>query len=307
MISPETGSRDKENMKKPKVLAFIVTFNGKRWIGKCLSSLLASTLKPDVIIIDNGSEDDTVGIAKKTMPEARIIETGKNLGIGAANNLGMEEGLKGNYDYIYLLNQDAYVTPDMLEILTGTAARHPEYGILSPMQMNGEATRLDRDFMKSIPAEMMDDLVCGRTLRDIYEAKERIPAAHWLLPAQHLRKTGLFSPVFPHYGEDDNLTHRMTYHNLKSGIVAAAKGYHDREERPVPVDKLMHMAEMTWRYILANPNLDGKARRKELLKSLAIFLPKSPAKGLRHLGNVIRARKKISRLRQASMTTGDKS
>ena len=69
------------------VYAVIVTFNGIKWIDKCFLSLLNSSISIKIIVIDNGSSDMTSEYIKSNFPTIELIETGKNLGFGQANNI----------------------------------------------------------------------------------------------------------------------------------------------------------------------------------------------------------------------------
>ena len=87
-----------------KVTAIIVNWNDKDVIVECIQSLLDQNRnKIDIIISDNGSEDDSVEFIRKYFPSIKIIENGENLGFGSAINRGL--GLaKG--DYLLFLNSD---------------------------------------------------------------------------------------------------------------------------------------------------------------------------------------------------------
>ena len=100
-----------------KVLVVIVTYNALKWIQKCLRSVEKSTLQADVLVVDNGSTDGTLPLIRTDFPRTRIIETGENLGFGAANNRGLRIAHDECYDFAYLLNQDAWLEKDTLEKL----------------------------------------------------------------------------------------------------------------------------------------------------------------------------------------------
>lgn len=94
------------------LFVIIVTYNGEKWIDKCLSSVYKSTIPLTTIVIDNKSSDNTVQYIKTNFPMVILFEYQNNLGFGKANNIGIEYALKNNADYIYLLNQDAWVDPN---------------------------------------------------------------------------------------------------------------------------------------------------------------------------------------------------
>src|SRR5690606_28048723 len=91
------------------IYTVIVTYNGMKWIGDCLESLCQSSILSNVIIVDNNSEDNTVGYLKEKFPEAVILPQNQNLGFGKANNLGISYALENGADFVFLFNQDARI------------------------------------------------------------------------------------------------------------------------------------------------------------------------------------------------------
>src|SRR5688572_14491270 len=136
----------------------IVTYNGSKWIEKCLDSLLNSNLPCQVIVIDNGSTDGTLDIINKTYPQVDLVKTQENLGFGKANNIGMKKAYDAGAEYVFLLNQDAWVAQDTLERLVEAASRYTEYGVVSPIHLNGSGKKLDSNFAHYIAPQYCPDL-----------------------------------------------------------------------------------------------------------------------------------------------------
>ena len=217
-----------------KILVIIVTYNGMEWMERCLDSITRSTLPADIFIVDNGSTDGTQDYIRSCGKEIIFRQSGENLGFGRANNLGLQYAADNGYDYVYLLNQDAWVEEATFETLINVHRTRPEYGILSPMQIQANGQHMDRNFLNGVASRcvegnFMEDLYFG-TLQDVYEVKD-VMAAHWLISMDCLRRTGGFSPTFRHYGEDNNYVDRVEYHGFKTGFVPATKAVHDRENR----------------------------------------------------------------------------
>lgn len=213
-----------------KICVIVVTYNGVRWIEKCFNSLINSDVPLDVLAIDNASTDGTPEIIRKLYPKIQLIETGQNLGFGKANNIGFIQAKKNNADYVFLLNQDAWIEPDTIVKLIEISQQRPEFGILSPLHMNGTGSALDLNFADYINPEKCPNLISDafvKNIGDIYESKY-VNAAAWLLTNNCVNKVGGFDPIFPHYGEDDDYLNRTGFHKLKIGIVPHAKIYHDR-------------------------------------------------------------------------------
>lgn len=227
-----------------KIYVVIVTYNGRKWYDNCFGSLRYSTIPIQTIVIDNASTDDTISYIKENYPEIHLIESDKNLGFGKANNIGMKYALEQEADYVYLLNQDAWIDPSAFEKLILCHQNHPEYGILSPMQVTAKGDKLDKNFSLRCNSRdcpnLVDDLYFG-TLREVYEI-DRIMAAHWLISRECLIKVGGFAPLFSHYGEDDNFSDRATFHHFKTGIVPKVKAVHDREFREASFNKDIYLS-----------------------------------------------------------------
>ena len=215
-----------------KVLAVIVTYNGMKWADRCFSSLETSILRPDVYVVDNGSTDGTVDYIKSHYPDTILIENDKNMGFGQANNKGLQYALDHGYDYVYLMNQDAWVMPDTLSQLTCLMEKHPDYGILSPMQLESNGDRMDNNFCSltlgrlQYSPDFTNDMYFKR-LKDVYEVSF-VMAAHWMISASCLQAVGGFSPTFYHYGEDNNYIHRIHMHHFRAGIAPCVHAIHDR-------------------------------------------------------------------------------
>lgn len=250
------------------LLVIIVTYNAMQWADRCLNSLKASSITPDIFIVDNGSTDGTQEYIKKNYPSVIFKQSETNLGFGKANNIGLQYALDNNYDYVYLLNQDAWVMPDTFEKLIANQMRHPEYGVLSPMQLEANCVRFDKIFglvcSMQHHHDFLNDLYFNR-LKDVYSVDD-VMAAHWLISKACLEKVGGFSPTFPHYGEDNNFNHRVYFKGLKVGIVPGARAIHDRESRKISREKNIYMFYINWLIKLSNPNISTKHNVIHILK-----------------------------------------
>lgn len=231
--------------KTDSVLVIVVTYNAMRWAQRCFDSVLASNAKCDLFIVDNCSTDGTQEFIRQNYPSAIFTQSKENLGFGRANNIGLKYALDKGYDYCYLLNQDAWIFPDTIGTLIEVNKKHPEYGILSPMQMEANMKKLDDGFCAALSnnenedGKALESDLYFSSLRDAYSVKE-IQAAHWLVSRKCLETVGGFSPTFKHYAEDCNYTNRASYHKMKTVVVPTAKAVHDREMRPFPIAKKIY-------------------------------------------------------------------
>lgn len=243
----------------------IVTYNARKWIEPCIASVLAGSLVPGVIVVDNASSDGTAGLVRERFPGVVVIETGKNLGFGRANNVGMAVALRRGAPWVFLLNQDAKVHPEMFAVLDRATREHPAYGIINPVHFDYEGKSLDRSFVgctgKSAPQFMAD--VMRRETGLIYEV-EFLPAALWLIRRETLEQVGGFDPVFFMYGEDDDLAQRTRRRGWKIGFVPAAVGLHWHQDPGMLTPKGRYTRAYT-RYLLDLKRPDYGLPRKVLM------------------------------------------
>ena len=243
-----------------KILVVVVTYNGLRWLDRCLGSVRASELPADLYVWDNDSTDGSPDYVAGHYPEAKLIRSADNLGFAEANNMGLRYALDKGYDFVYLLNQDAWLEPSTLGTLVAASEAHPAFAVLSPLQMTDGYGTLDRQFGKILPAAggMRFPNLChprhhkregplGEGSRsDGLEIAcpplpvKRVMAAHWLIPRKALETIGLFSALFPLYGNDDNWCDRARYHGFQIGIVPQARAVHDRAYRQEPKEKVIY-------------------------------------------------------------------
>lgn len=282
-----------------------------KWIEKCMRSIDASNMPLDVYVVDNGSTDGTIDYIHNLVDQRKVvqfIQSDKNLGFGAANNLGINYANKNGYDYVYLLNQDAWLFENTVSALIELHQQNPEYGILSPFQLEGNEQHLDARFRCNVcnfasNPLILDDFYFGR-LKGVYEVPG-VMAAHWLIPINCIKLVGGFSPTFPHYGEDDNYANRVIYHGLKVGICPNIKAVHDRENRKDSREKSIYLNYIMALRVLSDINKIPKHGRLRTFRyllncsvNLRSFVP------LQYFCRVMREYATIVSNREQTMSTG---
>lgn len=288
-----------------RLLVIIVTYNAMPWIKKCLGSIKSSNQPADIFIVDNGSSDGTQEYIKNNYPETIFTQSAKNLGFGKANNLGLKYAIERGYDYVYLLNQDAWIFPDTLEILVSTHKRHPDYGILSPMQCQANMCRLDHNFAQNVCFKVKNEMLLNdlyfNTSKEIYDIPV-VMAAHWLLSRECLIKVGGFSPTFPHYGEDDNYCDRARYFNFRIGIVPEASAVHDREHRVPTKASQLYMFYIDILRWSSNPICEKKPM-SILVTAIRLMVKHKTLNPMLSISKYLLKRRRIKKNRSLSMRT----
>ena len=117
----------------PPIAAALLNWNGWQDTLECISSLDSMEYKNwRAVVVDNGSTDDSVERLKEACPEVTILETHKNLGFAAGNNVGIRLALKSRADYVFVLNNDTTVFPDTISAFVGFAEKHPTAALMGP-------------------------------------------------------------------------------------------------------------------------------------------------------------------------------
>lgn len=115
----------------PLVYIIILNWNGRDDTLECLESVAKLDYKNyKVIVVDNGSTDDSVDAIRTKFPQFSVMETKKNLGYAGGNNVGIRQALEHEAEFILVLNNDTIVSPQLLSKLVSSASQHPDAGVL---------------------------------------------------------------------------------------------------------------------------------------------------------------------------------
>lgn len=116
----------------PKVSIVILNWNQRDMTLACLRSLKKiSYPNYEIILVDNGSTDDSVSAVRKEFPEIEIIENGRNLGVAGGRNVGIEYVQKKGTDYLLFLDNDTIVDKDFITEMVNAGEADRKIGILT--------------------------------------------------------------------------------------------------------------------------------------------------------------------------------
>ena len=203
----------------------MVSYNGANYLERLFNSIEKLEPDADVIVIDNNSKDNSVEIIEKH-EKIKLIQLDKNKGFGAANNIGLKHAIDNEYHYVFLFNQDTYLTKPIFEELIRISNLKDNYCLLSPIQMNGTNTKLDSSFEDFLYESGYISKKILDPNNQLYKLNF-IQAASWFIPIEVINLIGGFDPIFFHYGEDNNYCQRLEYFNVPVYVVQSLSICHD--------------------------------------------------------------------------------
>jgi N-acetylglucosaminyl-diphospho-decaprenol L-rhamnosyltransferase len=197
-----------------QVTIVVVTYNSAH----CLP-MLAPLLSvcPNVVISDNGSDDDTAIKAQALWSQAKVLAHGRNLGFGAANNRALA---LVKTPFALLLNPDCEMTQQALQELLAAADDFKDAAVLAPQLMASEdRAEVNYRWPSAIwtsrgPAAegpLCVGFVCGAVM---------------LLRMERMTTVGFFDERFFLYYEDDDLCLRLFQAKLPMVLCPQVKVLH---------------------------------------------------------------------------------
>ena len=119
-----------------KISIIIPTWNTALVTKKCVESINKYLPNPEIIVVDNGSKDNTVEILNK-IKNVKIIQNYSNLGFAKANNIGFK---KASSDYIVFMNSDIELLDNSLLNMVDYLKNNSNTGLVGPMFLNPDLT-----------------------------------------------------------------------------------------------------------------------------------------------------------------------
>jgi len=215
-----------------KISVIIVNYNVKHFLEQCLNSVLESAkhCKTEIFVVDNNSVDGSCAMVKKKFPQVKLIENKNNYGFSYANNQAIKQSAG---EYVLLLNPDTVIEEKTLTTICGFMDSHPDAGCLGVKMIDGKGRFLPESkrglptpkvaFYKvfGLSALFPKSVKFGQYHlsyldKDKIHVVDVIAGAFMLLRRETLNKTGLLDETFFMYGEDIDMSYRISLAGYKN-------------------------------------------------------------------------------------------
>jgi len=224
----------------------IVNYNVEYFLEQCLLSVekAAKNIDAEIFVVDNNSVDGSVNLVKEKFPFVKLIENKKNTGFSFANNQAIKES-QGKY--VLLLNPDTLVEEDTFEKIITFMNTHQDAGGLGVMMVDGKGIFLPES-KRGLPTPMVafykifglsalfpKSKIFGRYHVGYLDKNktheiEILSGAFMLLRKKVLNEIGLLDETFFMYGEDIDLSYRITKAGYKNYYYPETKIIHYKGE-----------------------------------------------------------------------------
>ena len=225
-----------KNNHKPAVVIIIPSYNGLEDLRHCLNSIARSSYpNQKTIVVDNNSEPTVTAAVAAEFPWVELIALSKNTGFAGACAEAWTRVNKLGGPYALLLNQDALIEPNTLELLVGFLEKNVEVAAVQPIILRAPENQLINSLGNCI-----NYLGFGYSFGDGLNLHDKSVAhllskpseiaygsgAALLIRVSALKGQELFDRDFFMYHEDLDLGWRLRLLGLKSFLVPEARARH---------------------------------------------------------------------------------
>lgn len=218
---PDVGTLSKD----PAVYAVVLNWNGASDTIRCLDALSHSTYTNlQIVVVDNGSTDDSVREIRRAYPGIFLLETGHNLGFAAGNNPGIRYALQQNAAFVWLLNNDTEPEPDALAHLVRKAESDPGLGSIGSVLLNSDRSRVVAWGGGRVNRWIGYSRHAASFKKDAWF--DYITAASMLVPRRTFEQVGLLDERYFLYWEDAEFGFRLRKNGWRLAVAGDSRVVH---------------------------------------------------------------------------------
>ena len=204
-MPPPTGRS--ERVSAPRVLISLINWNDHADTARALASLRGLAFREyGILVIDNGSTDDSLRRLQAQFPEADYLALPANIGFGAANNHALRRAQDGGIPYVWLLNNDTETDPDALTAMVRALDENPRLGAAGCVIRDMHPPHAVQAWGGG---RIVPWLAIVRRNRTAQPPPDYLTGASLLLRTDAMREIGLFDEAFFLYWEDTDICFRL--------------------------------------------------------------------------------------------------
>lgn len=214
-------------MEDVKIATILINYNGYEDTADAINSIEKSSVKTDIIVVDNASDQNEGDKLKEAFSDIYVIQSKENVGFSGGNNLGIKYALNKNYEYIMLLNNDTVISNKMIENLLKYASDHT---VVSPLMYyytnkkkiwfaGGDINRFtgntEHYMMNCIEDKQLQNTKCAF-----------LTGCCMMIHTNIIKKVGLLDETYFMYCEDTDFSIRLKRNGFEMLMVPEAKLWH---------------------------------------------------------------------------------
>ncbi|QIG48815.1 glycosyltransferase family 2 protein [Nordella sp. HKS 07] len=184
-----------------RIAVIVINWNGWQHTLDCVNSLRKMQREWHLFLVDNASSDDSIKHLSDLGEKVTLIQSPVNGGWTGGNNLGIQRALDLGYDHFFILNNDAEVLEDTLDVLEKAFLdRQDEMPILGPVHTVPDGSSYSFvgqyiDDLTGMPRKMTCEGVTRQDLDSVYETAY-IQGAGLFVHRRHFVEIGFFDDAF---------------------------------------------------------------------------------------------------------------
>ena len=216
-------------MSKSSVAVVVLNWNDAKLLPSSVGSLLKQTVKCDVIVVDNASEDNSKSVIENFGDKVTPLWNSKNRGFAGGVNTGIRYALKQGYKYVALLNNDAVADKNWIKYLVGELIEDPTLGSVACSLLSDNGNKYDSTGDYYTTWGLPFPRGRGEKVKGQYDNDQFIAAVSGgasMFKAEFFKDVGLYDEDFFAYYEDVDLGLRGQLRGWSSKFVPKAKVFH---------------------------------------------------------------------------------
>ncbi|MFT6717210.1 MAG: GT2 family glycosyltransferase [Saprospiraceae bacterium] len=242
------------------------------------SIILSSYTNYEVIVVDNGSQDNSALSLQHSFPFIKLITSERNLGFAGGNNLGIDYAVG---EYVFFVNNDTVFTKNLLTLLCKNLLSNNSLGAVSPMILFYDNPTV----IQYVGSTKMNKLTIrnkhvgnGQKNQEQFDGEKQTFYAHgaaMMLPMKVIDEVGLMCTDFFLYYEELDWCERIRSAGYAINVVPRAKIYH-KESMSTGKNSPLKIYYMTRsRFLFARRNLEGANYLLSALFLVLVAWPKN--------------------------------